>query len=37
MVTPDQKTLVIISRVNSALYTYSLPDAKLIGGLPAQR
>ena len=34
MVTPDQKTLVIISRVNSALYTYSLPDVKLLGGVP---
>src|SRR4030095_13866637 len=31
MVTPDQKTLVIISRGNSALYTYSLPDVKYIG------
>ena len=34
MVTADQKTLVIISRFNSALYTYSLPDAKLLGGVP---
>jgi len=34
MITPDQKTLVIISRVNSALYTYSLPDVKLLGGVP---
>jgi len=31
MVTPDQKTLVVISRGNSALYTYSLPDVKYIG------
>lgn len=34
MVTPDQKTLVIISRGNSALYTYSLPDVKYIGVVP---
>jgi len=27
-VTPDQKTLVVCSRLNNALYTYSLPDLK---------
>jgi len=32
-VTADQKTLVIISRLNSALYTYSLPDNKLVGSV----
>src|SRR3984893_11874235 len=31
-VTPDQKTLVVDSLTNSALYAYSLPDLKLIGG-----
>jgi YVTN family beta-propeller protein len=31
-VTSDGKTLVVCSRTNSALYTYSLPDLKLIGG-----
>ena len=31
MVTPDQKTLVINSRYNSAVYLYSLPDVKPIG------
>lgn len=30
-VTPDQKTLVVCSRLNNALYTYSLPDLKNIG------
>jgi YVTN family beta-propeller protein len=30
-VTADQKTLVVDSRLNSALYAYSLPDLKLIG------
>ena len=30
-VTADQKTLVVDSRLNSALYSYSLPDLKLIG------
>ena len=30
-VTSDQKTLVN-SRLNSALYAYSLPDLKLLGG-----
>jgi len=34
MVTADQKKLVIISRFNSALYAYSLPDVKLLGGVP---
>src|SRR5215471_1169168 len=31
MVTPDQKTLLVNSRYNSALYMYSLPDVKPIG------
>ena len=30
-VTPDQKTLVVCSRLNNALYSYSLPDLKLLG------
>jgi YVTN family beta-propeller protein len=30
-VTPDQKTLVVCSRLNSALYSYSLPELKLLG------
>src|SRR5262245_41774289 len=30
-VTADQKTLVVCSRLNNALYTYSLPDLKLVG------
>lgn len=31
MVTPDQKTLVVNSRFNSAVYFYSLPDLKPLG------
>jgi YVTN family beta-propeller protein len=31
MLTADQKTLLINSRLNSALYAYSVPDLKLIG------
>jgi len=31
-VTADNKTLVVTSRQNSALYVYSLPDLKLLGG-----
>jgi len=31
-VTPDQKTLLVNSRLNSTLYAYSLPDLKLLGG-----
>jgi YVTN family beta-propeller protein len=31
-VTSDQKTLLVNSRLNSALYAYSLPDLKLLGG-----
>jgi YVTN family beta-propeller protein len=31
-VTSDGKTLVVDSRLNNYLYTYSLPDLKLIGG-----
>jgi len=30
-VTADQKTLVVCSRLNNALYSYSLPDLKLAG------
>ena len=30
-VTPDQKTLLVNSRLNSALYFYSLPDVKFLG------
>ena len=30
-VTPDQKTLLVNSRLNSALYAYSLPDLKFLG------
>jgi YVTN family beta-propeller protein len=32
-VTPDGKTLVVCSRLNNFLYTYSLPDLKVIGGV----
>jgi len=30
-VTEDQKILVVCSRLNNALYSYSLPDMKLVG------
>lgn len=30
-VTSDQKTLVVNSRLNSSIYTYSIPDLKLLG------
>ena len=30
-VTEDQKTVVVCSRLNNALYSYSLPDLKLLG------
>jgi YVTN family beta-propeller protein len=30
-VTEDQKILVVCSRLNNALYSYSLPDLKLLG------
>ncbi len=30
-VTPDQKTLLVNSRLNSALYAYSIPDLKFLG------
>ena len=30
-VTPDQKTLVVCSRLNNAVYTYSLPELKVTG------
>ncbi len=32
-VTSDQKTLLVNSRLNNALYAYSLPDLKLLGGV----
>jgi YVTN family beta-propeller protein len=32
-VTSDQKTLLVNSRLNSALYAYSLPDLKLLGSV----
>jgi YVTN family beta-propeller protein len=32
-VTSDQKTLVVNSRLNNAVYAYSLPDLKLLGGV----
>ena len=31
-VTADNKTLIVDSRLNSAVYIYSLPDLKLLGG-----
>jgi YVTN family beta-propeller protein len=36
-VTSDGKTLVVNSRLNSALYAYSLPDLKLIGSADVGR
>jgi YVTN family beta-propeller protein len=32
-VTSDQKTLLVNSRLNNALYAYSLPDLTLLGGV----
>lgn len=32
-VTPDQKTLVVNSRLNNSLYTYSLPELKPLGSV----
>jgi YVTN family beta-propeller protein len=32
-VTPDQKMLVVNSRLNNSLYTYSLPDLKPVGSV----
>jgi len=32
-VTPDGKTLVVNSRLNTAVYTYSLPDLALVGSV----
>jgi YVTN family beta-propeller protein len=32
VVTSDQKTLLVNSRLNTTLYAYSLPDLKLLGG-----
>jgi len=36
-VTSDGKTLVVTSRLNSALYSYSLPDLKLLGSADVGR
>jgi YVTN family beta-propeller protein len=36
-VTSDEKTLVVCSRLNSAVYSYSLPDLKLLGGVDVGR
>jgi YVTN family beta-propeller protein len=36
-VTSDQKVLVVNSRLNSALYSYSLPDLKLLGAADVGR
>jgi YVTN family beta-propeller protein len=36
-VTSDGKTLVVTSRLNSALYSYSLPDLKLLGSTDVGR
>ena len=33
-ITSDQKTLVVNSSLNSTLYSYSLPDLKLLGSAP---
>jgi len=33
-ITPDGKTLLVNSRLNSAVYAYSLPDLKLKGAVP---
>jgi YVTN family beta-propeller protein len=30
-ITSDGKTLIVNSRLNSAIYSYSLPDLKLVG------
>lgn len=35
-VTPDSKTLIVNSRLNSAVYKYSLPDLKLVGSTDIQ-
>ena len=36
-VTSDQKTLIVNSRLNSAVYSYSLPDLKLLGSTDVGR
>ena len=36
-VTSDGKILVVCSRLNTALYSYSLPDLKLLGGVEVGR
>ena len=35
-VTPDSRTLIVNSRLNSAVYKYSLPDLKLLGSTDIQ-
>ena len=37
VVSPDRKTLWVLSDVNSHLYAYSLPELKLMGGVPTDR
>lgn len=37
VVSPDRKTLWVLSDVNSRLYAYSLPDLKLTGDIPTGR
>ena len=32
-VTPDGKTLIVNSRLNTAVYSYSIPDMKLLGSV----
>ncbi len=36
-VTPDGKTLIVNSRLNTAIYSYSLPDLKLLGSTEVGR
>jgi YVTN family beta-propeller protein len=36
-VTSDEKTLIVNSRLNSAVYSYSLPDLKLLGSVDVGR
>jgi YVTN family beta-propeller protein len=36
-VTSDGKTLIVNSRLNSAIYSYSLPDLKLLGSADVGR
>jgi YVTN family beta-propeller protein len=36
-VAPDGKTLWVDSSLNNSVYVYSLPDLKLLGGVPVGR